>query len=598
MKDKIRLLPESLANQIAAGEVVQRPSSAIKELLENAIDAEAKTIHVIIKDGGKTLIQVSDNGIGMTANDARMCFERHATSKIQDSKDLFKIQTFGFRGEAVASIAAVSQMKLITLSEAQDIGTEVRVEGGLFIEQKPTSSQRGTTIQVKNLFYNVPARRNFLKSKLVEMRHIIDEFYRLAIPNSDKSFYLKNGNEEVLALKGSTLPKRIIQIFGMQYRDQLLACQETISSTSIKGYISKPSIAKKQRSKQFFFANGRFIRSSYLHHAVMSVYKNLLSPDTYPFYALFIQIPTENIDINVHPSKTEVKFEDPKLLYTLVQTAVKKALMQFAEVGNFEFSDNLNHFPAPSQTQSIPSDTSQNWNSEFPQKFTSDFSLPKSTPLTPLSESRRLDSLLSSEESTPLKGMEEEKKEYMIVQKKYLLFTVKSGLLLVDVQAGYERIFYEQIQNSKSANQEDSSSRLLFNKVIEFNASDYQIILENKVLIKTMGIDFEDFGKNSIVVHAAPLGVEENYLEAVLYSFLEQIKNHNPQIQLGANHEAAAQIMARRMAIEKIKYISDWQSEVDKFMEIIFSKTSNTLAPSGKRIFVILDSHKIERLFL
>ncbi|MBK9459038.1 MAG: DNA mismatch repair endonuclease MutL [Sphingobacteriales bacterium] len=341
MSDIIKLLPDSLANQIAAGEVVQRPASAVKELLENALDAGATQIKLIIKDAGKTLIQVVDNGSGMSETDARMCFERHATSKITTVDDLFKLHTFGFRGEAMASIAAVAQVSMRTRPANQELGTHLVIEGSVVRVQESCQTAVGTNISVKNLFYNVPARRQFLKADPIENRHIIDEFQHVALANPDVHFSLFNNEVEVFDLPPAPLRKRIVGIFGNTYNDKLVPVEESsIDFLKINGFVGKPDSARKTRGEQFFFVNDRFIRSSYLNHAVASAYDELLSAKSFPFYVLFLDIDPQRIDVNVHPTKQEIKFDDEKAIYALLHAAVRRALSKNSITPSLDFDQD------------------------------------------------------------------------------------------------------------------------------------------------------------------------------------------------------------------------------------------------------------------
>ena len=345
MPDIIRLLPEYLANQIAAGEVVQRPASVVKELLENAVDAGALQIQLVVKEAGKQLVQVVDNGSGMSPTDARMSLERHATSKIRTTEDLFRIRTLGFRGEALASIAAVAQVEIRTKKPEQDTGTLLLVEGSQVTSQQPTACPDGTSIAVKNLFFNVPARRNFLKSNAVEMRHVLDEFQHVALANPQVAFSLFQNDLEVFGLPAGKLSQRIVQLLGNGYKEQLAACEEVTPFITVKGFVGKPESAKKSRGDQFFFVNNRFIRSAYLNHAVLAAYEGLLPRDAHPFYVLFLELDPKAIDINVHPTKTEIKFEDEKTVYAVVRAAVKQSLGLHNIAPSLDFEGDVNFAP-------------------------------------------------------------------------------------------------------------------------------------------------------------------------------------------------------------------------------------------------------------
>ena len=354
MLDIIHLLPDSIANQIAAGEVVQRPASAAKELLENAIDAGATSIQLIVKEAGKSLLQVIDNGVGMSETDARMCFERHATSKIKKSEDLFTLKTMGFRGEAMASIAAIAQVEMRTRRPTDELGFLLKIEGSSLKAHEAVQTPVGTNVQVKNLFYNVPARRNFLKSNPVEMKHIIDEFQRVALANPSVSFFMYNAEEEVYNLPAGRLSKRIIDLFGKNYQQQLAPCKEETDFLNVTGYIGKPDFAKKTKTEQFFFANGRFIKSGYLHHAVMTAFAGMLEEGSHPFYVLFLEIDPARIDINVHPTKTEIKFDDERSVYAVVSAACRKAMNQYNLNPSIDFESDMNvDFLAPLTRQSV-----------------------------------------------------------------------------------------------------------------------------------------------------------------------------------------------------------------------------------------------------
>ncbi len=345
MPDIIQLLPEYLANQIAAGEVVQRPASVVKELLENAVDAGATSVQLIVKEAGKQLVQVVDDGLGMSPTDARMSLERHATSKIRSTEDLFRIRTLGFRGEALASIAAVAQVEIRTKQRGQETGSLLLVEGSQVTSQAPTACPDGTSIAVKNLFFNVPARRNFLKSNAVEMRHILDEFQHVALANPQIAFSLYQNDLEVFGLPAGKLSQRIVALLGNTYKEQLAGCEEVTPFLTVKGYIGKPESAKKSRGDQFFFVNNRFIRSAYLNHAVLAAYEGLLARDTHPFYVLFLELDPKAIDINVHPTKTEIKFEDEKTVYAVVRAAVRQALGLHSLTPSLDFEGDVNFAP-------------------------------------------------------------------------------------------------------------------------------------------------------------------------------------------------------------------------------------------------------------
>ncbi|MEI6899492.1 MAG: DNA mismatch repair endonuclease MutL, partial [Bacteroidota bacterium] len=383
MSDLIRLLPDAVANQIAAGEVVQRPASAVKELLENAIDAGASQIKLVIRDAGKTLIQVIDNGCGMSERDARMCFEPHATSKIQTANDLLTIRTLGFRGEALASIASIAQVELKTKRIEDEIGTSIQIEGTELKAQFPVTCPNGTTLSVKNLFFNVPARRNFLKSNTLELKYIIDEFCRVALVNQDKGFTLINNDKLLHQLPPSNLKQRIVALFGNQFNQKLIPVEQHSNIVSVTGFIGKPEFARKNRGEQFFFANNRFIRNPYLHHAVEQAFQELIPKDSYPTYYLYLELDPSMIDVNIHPTKTEINFQDSRSVYAILHSAVRQAIGKFNLTPTFDFeSDKTFDLPPPPKDRVInqPSITVNPDYNPFEKKTRPQFEIPLRAP--------------------------------------------------------------------------------------------------------------------------------------------------------------------------------------------------------------------------
>ncbi|MGZ5283267.1 MAG: DNA mismatch repair endonuclease MutL, partial [Bacteroidia bacterium] len=506
MTDIIKLLPDNIANQIAAGEVVQRPASVVKELLENSVDAGSQNIKLFVKNGGKTLIQVIDDGCGMSETDARMCFERHATSKIQQLNDLYEIYTLGFRGEAMASIAAVAQVELKTKRRTEDVGTHIHIENSEVISQEPCACPEGSSIAVKNLFYNVPARRNFLKSNPVELRHIVDEFLRVALANPEISFSFTNENEEVYHLKGGNLKQRIIGIWGKKYEEALVPIEETTDILTIRGFIGKPDWARKTRGEQFFFANNRFIKNNYLNHALQSAYEGLLPADAFPFYTIFLQLPPSKIDINVHPTKTEIKFENEKAIYAILQSAVRKSLSQYHIAPTLNFDEEMsirtperemprqNPYTQQNQNSWIPTsqpgynpdrNTSQNQrqNVYMPaQKNASGYqnSNPFQQQKAKPEEWEELYKVLSmatpeeephAETETLIEGEETAQKPVLQLNQKYIVSSIRSGLMIVHQQLAHERVLYEKYLHVL-AEAKSYSQRLLFPEVLNLHGSD------------------------------------------------------------------------------------------------------------------------------
>ncbi|MFK7901193.1 MAG: DNA mismatch repair endonuclease MutL, partial [Cyclobacteriaceae bacterium] len=562
MPDIIHLLPDSIANQIAAGEVVQRPSSAVKEMLENSVDAGSTSIKLIIKDAGKSWIQVIDNGKGMSETDARMCFERHATSKIKETKDLFDIHTYGFRGEAMASIAAIAQVELKTKKETDELGSCIKIEGSSLIAQEEVSCTTGTSITVKNLFFNVPARRNFLKSNPVETRHIVDEFQRVALAYPHISFQLFQNDLETYHLPAGKLSTRIVGLFGKNYQSQLASCEEEVQDISIKGYIGKPECAKKTRGEQFFFANNRFIKHHYLNHAVQEAYEGTLPKDTYPFHVLFIELPPKMIDINVHPTKTEVKFEDERMIYGIVKAAVKKALgshnltpsIDFDRPADFAFSgtsfgdrkstiestgsSSFASFFKKEEPTPLQQSNHDNWE-EMYKGF--------DNPLAKTNTSDQGELTFSSSINTDCKTPLSKQSSYFQLHSKYIVSQVKSGLMLINQQAAHERILYEKYMDALQ-NKTNASQQCLFPPTLTLNPADYSLAIELQEEVKKLGFIIDPFGANTIIINGIPqqlIGGEE---KKVFEELIEQFKSNKDQLKLTTQEN-----LARSLALKTAK---------------------------------------------
>src|SRR5690606_35569735 len=508
MSDIIQLLPDSIANQIAAGEVVQRPASAVKELMENSIDAGATVIKLVVKEAGKTLIQVIDNGVGMSETDARMSLERHATSKIRRAEDLFTLRTKGFRGEALASIAAVSQMEIRTRLTDQELGTCIVVEGSEVKKQEPVACEPGTSISVKNLFYNIPARRNFLKSNPVELKHIVDEFQRLALAHADVTFSFIQTDEVIYDLPSGKLSQRIVNIFGKSYQEQLAACQEETDLVKVHGYVGKPEFARKTRGEQFLFVNRRFIRSNYLHHAVMSAFENLLPENSYPLYVLFIDIDPRHIDVNVHPTKTEIKFDDERAVYAVVRSAVRQAIGSHNLTPAIDFNADVNIISKLTQSAAQSKDVylderfstalrdpnRDHWEKLFEQ---SNIDVKNTEP-----QVLRFESRVNSADDDMIEAAAEEKALFQI-HNRYIMRQVKSGLMVVDQQFAHERILYEKFLNQLK-NKSGESQQDLFPQTVSLSAADFALVLEMEQEIAALGFRLEVLGKNTILINGVP----------------------------------------------------------------------------------------------
>ena len=610
MEDIIRLLPESIANQIAAGEVVQRPASVVKELLENSVDAESSEISLVLRESGKSLIQIIDNGVGMSTSDARMSFERHATSKIRRSEDLFSIRTMGFRGEALASIAAVAQVELKTRKRGAELGTEIVIHGSEFKSNEPSFTNEGTSLSIKNLFYNVPARRNFLKSNPVELRHILDEFNRVALANPGVTFNMYHNDKEVHQLDPGKLSKRIIQLFGRNYQNQLIPCQEDTTDLQIRGYVGKPEFAKKTRGDQFFFVNGRFIKNNYLNHAVTTAFENLLTEGFHPFYVLFLEMDTAQVDINVHPTKTEVKFQDDRLMYGIILSAVRQALSQFNVTPSLDFSADVNFNYATTQLdhrgstsvkdrdysnfKSLDSGKKsvENWQDLYKVAKEEDIAVLRQAEREwPESEIVTLKSDLSS-------GMleletTEEWKQSLQLHGQYLIRQVKSGMVLIDQCAAHERILYEKYLSELKGNKGASQS-CLFPQQVDLSPSDFLLITELREEFRKLGFDVEEFGQHSIVINGVPTDLSGYSEKEILEGLLEQFKQNREELQLD-HHDNLARSLAARTAMKRGKLLD--KKETDGLIDRLFACDQPNYTPNGSAIFVVLGLDRIASFF-
>ena len=609
MVDIINLLPEYLANQIAAGEVVQRPASVVKELMENAVDAQSTTIHLIVKEAGKTLIQVVDNGSGMSETDARMSFERHATSKINSTEDLFRINTMGFRGEALASIAAVAQVELKTKQRESDIGTRLVIEGSEVISQEPVAMPDGTSLCVKNLFFNVPARRNFLKSNAVEMRHILDEFQRIALSYPDISFSLYQNDLEVYQLPAAKLSQRIVALFGANYKGQLANCEENTPTLKVSGFVGKPEFAKKSRGEQFFFVNNRYIRNAYLNHAVLAAFEGLLPKDSYPFYVLFLQIDPATIDINVHPTKTEIKFEDEKTIYAIVRAAVKKSLGLHNIAPSLDFEGDVNfapirpihstfekdtYTPATAYSQVVPAGGEKKEKAPVPAfkaNIFRNWPEPNSSETIPTGTGA-FD--FDSFETKPVKEQVSGGQKTMQIHQKYVLVQVKSGIMLVDQQAAQERILYEKYISALKR-QTGTSQTLLFPEVVQFSPSDFAMVQELAEEFKALGFEYSDFGNHTIMINGIPADVPPGREKELLEGLLEQYQQHRTELVLDKK-ENMARAMAKRVASRLVNRMSEL--EINALVDKLFGTQVPNYTPSGQKTLVMMELNQLEELFL
>ena len=576
----ITQLPKSVANQIAAGEVIQRPSSIIKELIENSIDAHSKNIKVIIKDAGKQSVTVIDDGVGMTKEDAVKCFGRHSTSKLSKAEDLFKIKTMGFRGEALASIAAVSEIILKTKTKSGKIGQQIILRDSKVIEQKEISFQKGTSINAKNLFYNIPARRNFLKSNNLEIKYIIDEFVRCAIANPEISFSLINEEAEMYNLKSTNLRKRIISVFKKSYEKNLIECHEKYGAISINGFIGKPENTKKTRGEQFIYVNNRFIKSAYLNHAITNSYEGMIEEKKFPFYVLFISINTDLVDVNIHPTKTEIKFEDEKLIYNLVKSTVKKSLEKFNVSPSINFDADINF------KENISFKIGSTENKNIQEAFSN-----KKKDWEKIFENIKVensDKMLFENTSS----IDNENKPVQFLEN-FIFKQVGEKLLIFNHKYCQQRILYEKFKNS-NINTYTNTQQSLFPQYIEFNNSDFKIIEEIIDDIKSIGFNIDFFGENSVVVNGIPNGLDDINEKEIIEGFVEEIKNNNSDIKL-EKRDLIIKFFSKKAKIINNKNLS--RVEMNLIIDRLFACKNSKYSPEGKQNYIELGIDKVENLF-
>ena len=611
MADKIQLLPDHVANQIAAGEVVQRPASVVKELLENAIDAGATSIKLIVKDGGKTLIQVVDNGSGMSPTDARLSIERHATSKISCADDLFRIQTKGFRGEALASISAIAHVEMQTRTPDSELGTTIRIEGGKVLSQEVAAVPVGTSIAVKNLFYNIPARRNFLKSTQVELRHITDEFQRVALAHPSVILEYYNNGSPLFNLPKTEYRKRIVQVFGRRTNEKLVPLNEEAPQVNISGFICKPEFAKKSRGEQFFFVNDRFIKNPYLHHAVMAAFEGLIKPDHLPGYFIYLQVDPATIDINIHPTKTEIKFEDEHTLYAFLRSAIKHSLGQFnvAPVIDFDSNQNL--------------ETPYGFRNMMPNRpeiqFDSNFNPFKSgSGAVHYSSSKRstegwenlyvgLESDLGSEQRASQLDHETETGEEnrlfdtgtqtgvstLQLGRKYIIGTLKSGLLVIDQHRAHQRILYEKLLKTLTVD-ETVSQQLLFPLVLSYNTVELDLLSEMKESLTTLGFSFDSWGPDQLTIKGIPGIMKEDEIGMVLDRLIANYQQRN-ELPEHSVPDLIAKSLSKSLAIKRGTPL-DNNSQLGLVNDLFACKETDR-CPFNKPTFITIEEKDIENKF-
>lgn len=591
MASYIQLLPDHVANQIAAGEVIQRPASAVKELLENAVDAGARNIQLIVKDGGRTLIQVIDNGSGMDEFDARLCFARHATSKLRKADDLWSLRTMGFRGEALASIAAVAQVEMRTRQKDDETGCLIEIEGSEIIRQETTACQPGTSIAVRNLFYNVPARRNFLKSNQVETRHIFDEFYRVALAFPEIAFSLVNQGDEVHRLMPGSFKQRVVAIYGQSWNEKIIQVNEENTSIKITGFIGKPDFTRKTRGEQFFFINNRFIKSTYLHHAVQMGYQDFIPTGDHPIYFIRFDVPPASIDINIHPTKTEIKFEDDRTAYGILLSSIRKALGAFALSPSLDFEAEMQFVPLPNRSTEIkvPEIKVDPTYNPFdpPKPAGTSFQMNKIRweDLEGRNEPEQLSAL-------PAESEHAEKSLPWLLHGAYICSQVKSGLMLIDLQGARERILYERF--CKRTLQQGASQQLLFPTLVELSKADYALFGEIEDELQALGFDYEPFGDSTLKI----TGVPAEALNADARKTIEQIlDNYSSEVlnQQLSNKEKIAKSLAKIGARYSDRFPGTEQMLI--IIDKLFACQNSHASPSGQNIVQIISIDELAARF-
>jgi len=609
--DKILLLPDNIANQIAAGEVIQRPASAVKELLENAVDAGASEIKLILQDSGKALVQVIDNGSGMSETDARMSFERHATSKIQTIEDLFHIRTMGFRGEALASIAAVAQVELKTKRRSDDeTGTYIEIENSLVKKQEPIAMANGTSIAMKNLFFNVPARRNFLKSNAAEMRHIVDEFTRVALSFPHIFFSLTANGQQIFHLEAGGLKQRIIQLLGNTYNAKLVSVREETDYMNIYGFVGKPETAKKTRGDQYFFVNNRFIKSAYLNHAVMSAYQQMIAGDSFPMYVLFIDLEPTQVDVNVHPTKQEIKFEDEKIVYAFVQAAVKHALAQFSVTPalDFDLDSSIQQLPSvqqPFTDERRSAAASTSIFRGFTEKHQAHFIEPERKAelrnWRDFFESRQ--SAVGSRQSINVENesplaihpspLTIDDSRFTQLHNQFILAETESGFILINQQAAHERVIYEKLSETMNGGA-GATQRSMFPVTLDLVHADCVLLEELMSDLHQLGYMIEPFGKNTFVIQGTPADVEQGNEKTIIERLLEQYKHFSPDLKF-SKREKLIRSLAKQQAIKPGQPLTE--KEMGALVNDLFHSQQSNSSPDGKPTYLEFKMDQLEKMF-
>lgn len=648
MSSVIRLLPDHVANQIAAGEVVQRPASVVKELLENAVDAGATSVKLVVKDAGKTLIQVIDNGKGMNEIDARMCFERHATSKISLAEDLFQLQTKGFRGEALASIAAIAHVELKSKEHTAELGTHVIIEGSKIISQEVAVVPDGTSFSVKNLFFNIPARRNFLKSDQVELRHVIDEFERVALAHNNIQFTFIHNGSEMFNLPASNYRQRIVNVFGGKTNEKLVPVQETTEIIEIHGFVAKPEYAKKSRGEQFFFVNDRFIKSGYLHHAVTAAFEGLLKDGTHPSYFLYLTLPANSIDINIHPTKTEIKFDDEQALYAILRATIKHSLGQFnvAPVLDFQKDEGLdvpysyegtksveptvevdaffNPFESMKASTNLANQIGSNIlrgdfnpfesvktksnsfsggsNTSYPEKkhksggwetLYEGISDAKEMILTSANHQFDEEVITGSLFDDDSVQATNHQQSYQ-VQKKYIISPIKSGMIIIDQRRAHQRILYEHYVQSFTVKQ-NASQQLLFPLSLYYTVYEMELLRGIEQELIQMGFLFDEISNERIIISGIPVSITESEVSIVLEDLLNDLQDSVPS-DVSALHDRISKSLAQSLAVKTGTYLTD--KEQENIVNSLFGCANPQTSPFGKTTFITMKVEDIDKKFM
>ena len=596
MGDIITLLPDHVANQIAAGEVVQRPASVVKELMENAIDAGSTHVQLIIKEAGKVLIQVVDNGKGMSVTDARMAFERHATSKIKAASDLFALNTKGFRGEALASIAAVAHVEMLTKTAIDEVATQIKIAGSEIQEQEPIVAPQGTSIAVKNLFFNIPARRNFLKSNTVELRHIIDEFHRVALAHPQVAFTFFQGGQELFDLPAANLRKRIAHVFGSKIDEKLVPVEESTSVSSVSGFVIKPNAAKRTRGQQFFFVNDRFIKSPFMHHAIMNAYEGLLVDGTVPGYFIFFNLDPQTIDINIHPTKTEVKFEDEQSLYAILRSCVKHSLGMFNVAPTLDFERDPNLDTPYRQVNQIAGTPQLEVDSSF-----NPFKNPDARRFSKPNESS-WESLYVEVESQPVSSSlgnefnatsDYDTVKVFQLMNRYIVSSIGSALILIDQQRAHERILYEQFLKTITQ-KKTASQQLLFPYKLELNPTQQAFLSDLEEVLVEAGFIFQRDSNTTIIIKGIPSSSSEKEIPNIFENLFNSLESDLPADSFSQS-DVLSKSLAKTLSIKR--GVSMKPEEQQRLLDDLFACKETQVSPFNRQIFVTLTQEELDKKF-